>query len=131
MKKILFAALALTMLATVCLSQAAFAENFVEVDRTERNIAYLDTDSIKDNGGYLTAVTKIKKPAHLWTFSRKSRYAGFFSYFCLMSTPTTYCMAVRISGCSFRIYSRTVCSISPGTMFRRNLHIHSSEKRLS
>ena len=59
MKKILFAALALTMLATVCLSQAAFAENFVEVDRTERNIAYLDTDSIKDNGGYLTAVTKI------------------------------------------------------------------------
>lgn len=59
MKKILFAALALTMLATICLSQAAFAENFVEVDRTERNIAYIDVDSIRDEGGYLTATTKI------------------------------------------------------------------------
>ncbi len=59
MKKILFAALILTLLATVCLSQAAFAENFAEVERTERNIAYLDTDSVKDEGDYLTAVTKI------------------------------------------------------------------------
>ena len=74
MKKILFAALALTMLATVCLSQAAFAENFVEVDRTERNIAYIDTDSIKDNGGYLTAVTKIKKPAHHTHTGTSGRY---------------------------------------------------------
>ncbi|MDO5114868.1 MAG: hypothetical protein Q4D58_02085 [Synergistaceae bacterium] len=59
MRKLLLAVLALTLFATLCLSQAAFAENFVEVDRTERNIAYLDTDSIKDEGGYVTAISKI------------------------------------------------------------------------
>lgn len=59
MKKILCAVIALAMFATVCMSQAAFAENYVEVDRTDRNIAYLDMDSIKDAGDYITAVTKI------------------------------------------------------------------------
>ena len=84
MKKILFAALALTMLATVCLSQAAFAENFVEVDRTERNIAYLDTDSIKDNGGYLTAVTKIilRTPEERAKFKERS---GLDAHYVLMT----------------------------------------------
>ena len=84
MKKILFAALALTMLATVCLSQAAFAENFVEVDRTERNIAYLDTDSIKDNGGYLTAVTKIilRTPEERAKFKERS---GLDAHYILMT----------------------------------------------
>ena len=84
MKKILFAALALTMLATVCLSQAAFAENFVEVDRTERNIAYLDTDSVKDNGGYLTAVTKIilRTPEERAKFKERS---GLDAHYVLMT----------------------------------------------
>ena len=43
MNKIFFAALILMVLATICLSQAAFAESFTEVERTERNIVYLDT----------------------------------------------------------------------------------------
>jgi len=84
MKKILFAELILIMIATVCLSEAAYAENFTEVDRTEKNIAYLDIDSIKDNGGYLTAVTKIvlRTPEEREKFKERS---GLDAHYILMT----------------------------------------------
>lgn len=49
-------------------------ENFVEADRTERNIAYLDIDSAKDNGSYITALTKIviRTPEERAKFKGKS-----------------------------------------------------------
>lgn len=52
----IFAAVALVL----CASAAAFAENYVEIERTDRNIIYIDTDSVKDEGTYVTAVSKVE-----------------------------------------------------------------------
>lgn len=51
----IFAALALVL----CASASAFAENYVEIDRHGPNIVYIDTDSIVDEGSYVTAVSKV------------------------------------------------------------------------
>lgn len=44
----------------LCASVTAFAENYVEIDRTDRNVVYIDTDSITDGGSYVTVVSKIE-----------------------------------------------------------------------
>ncbi len=43
----------------LCASAAAFAENYVEIDRSGTNVIYIDTDSITDEGGYIIANTKV------------------------------------------------------------------------
>ncbi len=57
--KRLFGLLAALSFAVCFLSAAAYAENLVEIERTGRNIAYVDADSVKDEGSYVTAATKI------------------------------------------------------------------------
>ena len=52
----LCAALAIVL----CASAAAFAENYVEIDRHGPNIVYIDTDSITDAGSYVLANTKVE-----------------------------------------------------------------------
>ena len=52
----IFAAVVLVL----CASVTAFAENYVEIDRTDRNVVYIDTDTIKDEGTYVTVVSKIE-----------------------------------------------------------------------
>lgn len=66
--------IAAAALSVACFSGAACAENFVEADRTDRNIAYIDVDSIKDNGSYITAVSKvvIRTPEERARFKEKS-----------------------------------------------------------
>ena len=43
----------------LCASAAAFAENYVEMDRSGTNVIYIDTDSIVDEGSYIIANTKV------------------------------------------------------------------------
>lgn len=75
---------AAVMMLLLCVCGSAFAENFTEVDRTEMNVAYVDMDSLKDEGSYVTAVSKItiRTPEGRARFKEKS---GIDAHYLLLS----------------------------------------------